>query len=381
MPLYEIQPDGLRELSTTSFQAVNLRERQDLQRLFRDNVGVIAPDILLISEEFGEWEDSRRRIDLLGIDRQANLVVIELKRTDDGGHMELQAIRYAAMVSTMTFDDAVDAYALFISQQGKGTDAREALLSFLGWDEPEEDRFAQDVRMILVSADFSREITSAVLWLNERNLDIRCVRLVPYTDQGRVILDVQQVIPLPEAEEYQVRTKVKAQREKVGRSTNSVREEHRRQFWSGLIDLCQGKSRLHANLTPSAHSYISASSGMRGVSFNYTVRMHDTGVELYIDRGKNAGHENVEIFQYLRENKEKIEERAGLKLTWEELEDKRACRIKFVLQMGGWRDNPETWGPIQDTMIDHMIQFEAALRPYLDYIQSMDFGQAGNSSR
>jgi len=32
-----------------------------------------------------------------------------LKRTEDGGHLELQAIRYAAMVSTMTFDQAVSA--------------------------------------------------------------------------------------------------------------------------------------------------------------------------------------------------------------------------------------------------------------------------------
>ncbi len=53
---------------------------------------MIAPDLLVVSEEFGEWDDSRRRIDLLAIDRDANLVVIELKRTEDGGHMELQAI-------------------------------------------------------------------------------------------------------------------------------------------------------------------------------------------------------------------------------------------------------------------------------------------------
>jgi hypothetical protein len=32
---------------------------------------------------------------------------MELKRTEDGGHMELQVIRYAAMVSKMTFDKVV----------------------------------------------------------------------------------------------------------------------------------------------------------------------------------------------------------------------------------------------------------------------------------
>ncbi len=72
----------------------------------------------MLSEEFGNFEDSRRRIDLLAMDRFANLVVIELKRDVDGGHMEFQALRYSAMVSTMTFQEAVDTYSRSLSQNG-----------------------------------------------------------------------------------------------------------------------------------------------------------------------------------------------------------------------------------------------------------------------
>lgn len=39
-------------------------------------------------------------------EKLVDLVVFELKRTADGGHVDLQAIRYAAMVSAMSFDDA-----------------------------------------------------------------------------------------------------------------------------------------------------------------------------------------------------------------------------------------------------------------------------------
>jgi len=55
---------------------------------------VISPDTLVIAEEFSEWTEGARRIDLLGIDKQANLVVVELKRDETGAHMELQALRY-----------------------------------------------------------------------------------------------------------------------------------------------------------------------------------------------------------------------------------------------------------------------------------------------
>ena len=108
MAIYEITKDQIRTVSETSFGKAGVRERGDLQRLLRDQIQIVSPDTLVVSEEFGDWEDSKRRIDLLGLDKEANLVVIELKRTDDGGHMELQALRYAAMISTMTFEKVVD---------------------------------------------------------------------------------------------------------------------------------------------------------------------------------------------------------------------------------------------------------------------------------
>ncbi|CAG0985471.1 hypothetical protein ARNL5_02817 [Anaerolineae bacterium] len=219
MPIYEITPDHLHKIEETSFSAAGVRERADLQRLLRNQVDVIAPETLVIAEEFGEWEDSRRRIDLLALDRDANLVVIELKRTEDGGHMDLQALRYAAMVSTMTFDKAVEVYANHLAQIDTEKDARHALLEFLDWEEPDEDHFAQDVRIVLVSAEFSKELTTAVLWLNERDLDIRCVRLKPYNDNGRTLVDVQQVIPLPEATEYQVQVSAKSRKERIARAS------------------------------------------------------------------------------------------------------------------------------------------------------------------
>jgi hypothetical protein len=182
MAIYEIQQSGLVRLKDTAFSDEGLRERDDLQRLLREQIDVISPDTLVVAEEFCDWEDSRRRIDLLGLDKNANLVVIELKRTETGGHMELQAIRYASMVSTLTFQQVVKTYERHLQNLGKEVEsAEQQILDFLGWDDPIEDDFAVDVRIVLASAEFSKEITSAVMWLNEHGLDIRCVRLRPYS--------------------------------------------------------------------------------------------------------------------------------------------------------------------------------------------------------
>jgi hypothetical protein len=209
--LYELTKSAINALNETTFAAQDVNERSDLQRLLKSHIEVIAPDILIIAEEFCEWDESKRRIDLIGVDRGANLVVVELKRTEDGGHMELQAVRYAAMISAMRFSKAVEIYRGYLGKNNSTEDAETALLEFLNWDVANEDTFGQDVRIVLVSAEFSKEITTSVLWLNDHGLDIRCVRLRPYVLENRVILDVQQVIPLPEAESYMVQITKKAE--------------------------------------------------------------------------------------------------------------------------------------------------------------------------
>jgi len=87
--------------------------------------------------------------------------------------MDLQAIRYAAMVSAMSFSKAVEVFARYLERNGRIEDAASTILQFLNWDVANEETFGQDVGIVLVSAEFSKEITTSVLWLNERDLDIR----------------------------------------------------------------------------------------------------------------------------------------------------------------------------------------------------------------
>jgi hypothetical protein len=340
---------------------MKIRERDDLQRLLRTQIEVLSDDLYVLSEEFGDWEDSKRRIDLLAIDREANLVVIELKRTNDGGHMELQAIRYASMVSTMTFERAErihDEFLIRIGQREKS--AKESILEFLKWDQPNEEAFALDVRIFLVSEDFGKELTTAVLWLRERDIDIRCIRLRPYQDGNSRLIDVQQIIPLPEANEYQVQVRAKGQ---VGRKERAERYDVRMKFWEHFIALAAAKKTRHANIKPGPYNWIGASSGYRGLNFNYTIVQELSIAELYLDRGD--ADENKRLFDLLLIQREAIEARFGSALIWERLDLKRASRIKFIIERGGYRNPEIEWSQIHAEMIDAMNKLEAALKPEL----------------
>ena len=365
MPLYEMTTEAFRPLSQASFTDLKIRERDNLQRLLRSQIEVLGDELYVLTEEFGDWEDSRRRIDLLAIDAQANLVVIELKRTNDGGHMELQAIRYAGMVSAMTFEKAEQIHGEFLTRIGEpAEEARTRMLTFLGWEDVDEEGFAPDVRIVLVSEDFGKELTTAVLWLRERDIDIRCVRLRPYQDGDRRLIDVQQIIPLPEAHEYQVQLREK---EQVGRKKRTERYDVRLKFWEGLVAIARSHKARHANIKPGSHSWLGARCGIRGIGLNYVIVQEYGVVELYIDRGEVT--ENKRIFDQLLAHKDEVEKAFGGKLTWERLDNRRACRIKHVIERGGYRSPETQWPEIQAEMVETMTKLEAVLKPGLESLE------------
>lgn len=355
MSLYRVTPDKLESVSRTTFAAESLFERKDLQRLLRRDITPIGDDLMVIAEEYGDWEDSNRRIDLLCLSKSAGLVVVEIKRTEDGGHMELQAIRYAAMVSSMTLEQVIKAYARTCG--GEEDAARIEVLNFLQLDSADEDELTGEVRIVLVSADFSTEVTTAVLWLNKHELDITCIRLRPYRMGNEILIDATQIIPLPEAADYEV--KVRAQ-EKEKRKALGARQEVFRKFWAQLIDRSKPRTQLLANRTPTVDHWLSAGIGRSGFTLTTLLVQNEGQVECYI-RLPGGEEKSTAAFQALLAQKDAIEARFGGPLDWQDLPGRQGCRICTKL-LGGWKSPESEWPEMQDHMIDALIRLEAALK-------------------
>ena len=358
MTLYRVAKDKLEAVKLTSFVEEKFFERKDLQRLLRADISVIGDDLMVISEEFGNWDESNRRIDLLCLDKQARLVVVEVKRTEDGGHMELQAIRYAAMVSSMTLDQAIAAHARSLGDQDAELTARREILEFLELDTTEEAELTDEVRIILVSADFSTEITTSVIWLNRHGIDITCVRLKPYRMNDELLVDVAQIIPLPEAADYEIKVRAHAQEIKKVRS---VRQEIFRRFWAQYIERSKPKTGLYSNRSTSSDHWMSAGIGRGGFSLNASVTEDRARIECYISMGKDSDAKNKAAFHALKVRQAEVEQAFGGELDWQELPTRIGSRICVDMD-GGWKTPEPDWPTLQDRMLTQMMKLESALK-------------------
>ena len=206
MPVYKVTETAFEPLDQTSFEREGILERQGIQARLRDHPEVLEEGPFILAEEFSSWDESSRRVDLLALDREGRLVIVELKRSDQDSFMDLQAVRYAAMIAGMTLEQAVGAHQNYLSQRGLDpADAASRIQQHLSGDETEAAIDSRNPRVILVSANFSKELTTSVLWLNEIGMAVTCVKLELYRAGNDLYLEGNRVIPLPEAEEYLVR--------------------------------------------------------------------------------------------------------------------------------------------------------------------------------
>ncbi len=198
----------LTKLKQTTLNDQGLLERFDLETWIAGSPGVLGENLLVLATEY--ILPSNLRIDILALDKSANIVVVELKRDQSGGDIEWQAIKYASYCSSLTADEI---YEILAARKTIDTDAaRDQIEQFI---DEELDQLNHDQRIILVARDYHPDVASAVLWLREYDVDVRCVRIASFVDtDGTLFLNPEVIIPLPEAETYTTRREKKQQKQR-----------------------------------------------------------------------------------------------------------------------------------------------------------------------
>lgn len=203
------------------------------------------------------------------------------------------------------------------------------------------------------------EHVAAIAWLNESSS----------ADFYLVKVEAVRIGDSPAAPLLTVIVGPSQETKNVGHSKKELAERYdiRLKWWKQLVSRPDAKS--HAHIRPSAYSWIGTSSGIRGLNFNYAVNQDECGAELYIDRGKDSDDENKAIFDQFYASKDQIETDFAIgPLSWERLDERRACRIKITIP-GGYRSPEEDWESIQAKLVSAMNSLEQALKPHFKVLK------------
>src|SRR5690554_1081311 len=297
----------IQPLETRRFSELGFSERKHLQEWLANHPQALTQDdgdeLLIIQKEFDGFDDTRERLDLLAIDKQGNLVIIENKLDDSGRDVVWQALKYASYCASLKNQQVVEIFQRYLNQKaqqegGEPADAEKVLLDFLQADDLESLQLntSKSQRLILVAANYRKEVTSTVLWLSQFGVTCQCFKVTPYQSGEELFLSVEQIIPTPEASDFMISMMAKDAEEKSASKEEKNRHTLRLAFWEQALDaFSRSDCALFNNLSVSKENWLSAGSGISGMSYQLIFGKNEVRVGLSLQNSQAEDRKSTRL--------------------------------------------------------------------------------------
>ena len=370
MYIIDKKNNSISKIEEKKFSELGFKERENLQEWIAKNSSCLGEELLIIQKEFSGFDETLERLDLLAIDKNGNLVIIENKLDDTGRDVVWQSLKYASYCSSLTKLQIIEIFSKFLQQERKEGNAKEIIIDFLGAQDLEEVSLnePQSQRIFLVAANFRREVTSTALWLLDYNLNVKCFKVTPYQMGEELFLDITQIIPMKDSEDYLIRLAEKKQEELVNREKNRERENINLKFWNEFLEECNKHNEHFQNINAGKGSWLWKSAGLSGIGYVVAISGTYAKVEFVInlpDKDKNKL-----IYDNLIKKKEEFGNRSGLDLEWDRMDERKASTIRYELE-GVSIYNEEDWDKMIKFMVENVQIFVNVFSSEIENIRQM----------
>lgn len=207
--------------------------------------------------------------------------------------------------------------------------------------------------VIWIAKEARQEHANAINWLNEStDINFYLIQIEAYKIGNSKPAPYFKIVCQPDEDIKAIGAEKKGFTE---------REKFNVSFWEELMKKCSNTLPHFSNKKASKYHYHSGSAGKSGFSFVFLVTSKFYGVELYIDVGDKD--KNKEIYHQFYANKDVLEQVFPNSLIWDELPEKRASRVRYIIKEKSILNS--NLNEAQEEMISEMKKFESILRPQI----------------
>jgi hypothetical protein len=219
--------------------------------------------------------------------------------------------------------------------------------------------------VVWISPQFREEHRQALDWLNAHSTES-----VSFFGVQIELLQIGDSLPAPR---FNVVVQPSEWQEQVsgrGKREFSKRQIAYHEFFTDLLNRLKARSPGFTTSSRVGYdSWMAFGSGRSGFGFNPSFAVaggNQFRVELYIDVGDHQL--NKSAFDELYAAREAIENEIEEPLTWQRLDEKRACRA-FVYQDASIDSSPDTLEQLKDWAVERLIRFKEVFGPRVNNLR------------
>ena len=132
-------------------------------------------------------------IDLLGMDREGNLIVIELKRSRTPRDTIAQALEYASFAKTLDYEQLEGIFQTY--QSDPSVSLKQWHKGFFDLSEEEGVSFNKEQRLVIVGQKITSPIRQTAIFLNDHGVMVTCVEFTFFqTQNGERLFSIDTLI-------------------------------------------------------------------------------------------------------------------------------------------------------------------------------------------
>ena len=241
MRVFSVGPDGrFTKYERLPFEADHVES--ELEGWLETNPDGILEDgpLLIVGRQVPT--DLGKSIDLLGVDREGNVVVVELKRGRTPRDVVAQALEYAAFAAHLDVDELEGILGEYHGDESLGLADHHREY----FDQTGAVAFNKDQRIVIVGQRVTPEIKQTALFLSSKGIQITCVEFIFFqgADGGRLLS--QDTVVGREHERPRGRSQPRFSSES---DFMDACDEHGAAVFARIFDWARGRS-LKINLGP-----------------------------------------------------------------------------------------------------------------------------------
>ncbi|AQQ71174.1 hypothetical protein SMSP2_01540 [Limihaloglobus sulfuriphilus] len=167
----------------------SLDKEQRLEEILDNDISIAAPNWMIIGRqvytEYGSY------IDLLAIDRDGNIVVLELKRNQTPREVVAQLLDYASWVKNLTDDEIASIFDTYINKfhpERNGISLDDAFMSYFNVNSM-PDELNETHQLVIVASSLDNSTERILNYLSEgHNVPINAIFFRVFKDEDREYL-------------------------------------------------------------------------------------------------------------------------------------------------------------------------------------------------
>jgi len=169
------------------YQKVPVSKEEEIEDFIEHHPEILEKEMFVIGRQVETAE--KTRIDLLGLDKEGNLIIMELKKDKSPRDVVSQLLEYAVWAENIQYED------LNRIASSKHLEGYENL-----WKKYEKDfgsvpdYFNEKQRLYIVSEKIDRKTEQVTRYLRRQGVDISCIELNFYENEGQKLADTRIIV-------------------------------------------------------------------------------------------------------------------------------------------------------------------------------------------